>query len=115
MSPPGPSRPFAAIPHMSGVGWIVLQKSPSGRCEIEICNNRIGTPTLLNRCCALTPDLESMFRGEMIKIVLQHNPPDTGRIAALPRTVETGQIRTLSTLGGAFRRRCHPVCWRLWP
>src|SRR5438094_6634195 len=93
MSPPGPSRPFAAIPHMSGVGWIVLQKSPSGRCEIEICNNRIGTPALLNRCCALTPDLESMFRAEMIKIALQHNPFDSGHIAASQRTDASGQQR----------------------
>src|SRR5262245_23226679 len=35
---------------------IVLQKSPSGLCEIEICNYRIGAPVLLNRCCAFQPD-----------------------------------------------------------
>src|SRR5262245_62391025 len=37
---------------------IVLQKSPSGLCEIEICNYRIGAPVFLNRCCAFQPDLE---------------------------------------------------------
>src|SRR5262245_31051655 len=54
---------------------IVLQKSPSGLCEIEICNYRIGAPVLLNRCCAFQPDLESIFLAEMLKILLQHNLP----------------------------------------
>src|SRR5262245_35948006 len=54
---------------------IVLQKSPSGLCEIEICNYRIGAPVLLNRCCAFQPDLESIFLTEMLKILLQHNLP----------------------------------------
>jgi hypothetical protein len=53
----------------------MLQKSPSGLCEIEICNNRIGAPILLNRCCAFQPDLESIFLAEMLKILLQHNLP----------------------------------------
>src|SRR5215475_5880269 len=54
---------------------IVLQKSPSGLCEIEICNYRIGAPVLLNRCCAFQPDLESIFLAEMLKILLQQNRP----------------------------------------
>src|SRR5262249_5760317 len=54
---------------------IVLQKSPSRLCEIEICNNRIGASVLLNRCCSFVSDLESMFRDQMPKILLQHNPP----------------------------------------
>jgi hypothetical protein len=54
---------------------IVLQKSPSGLCEIENCNYRIGAPVLLNRCCAFQPDLESIFLAEMLKILLQHNLP----------------------------------------
>jgi hypothetical protein len=29
----------------------------------------------LNRCCAFAPDLESMLRDKMIKILLQQNPP----------------------------------------
>src|SRR5262245_62049154 len=53
----------------------MLQKSPSGLCEIEICNYRIGAPVLLNRCCAFQPDLESIFLAEMLKILLQHNLP----------------------------------------
>jgi hypothetical protein len=39
----------------------MLQKSPSRLREIEICNYRIGAPVLLNRCCVLQPDLESIF------------------------------------------------------
>src|SRR5262245_19422963 len=54
---------------------IVLQKSPSGLCEIEICNYRLGAPVLLNRCCAFQPDLESIFLAEMLKILLQHYLP----------------------------------------
>src|SRR5262245_26239330 len=54
---------------------IVLQKSPSRLCEIEICNNRIGASVLLNRCCSFVADLESMFRDQMPKILLQHNLP----------------------------------------
>src|SRR5262245_42617523 len=53
---------------------IVLQKSPSTLCEIEICNNRIGASVLLNRCCLFVSDLESFFRDHMPKILLQHNP-----------------------------------------
>jgi hypothetical protein len=30
----------------------------------------------LNRCCAFVPDLESMCRDEMLKILLQHNRPE---------------------------------------
>jgi hypothetical protein len=66
-------------PRMSAMRGIVLQKSPSGLCEIEICNYRIGAPVLLNRCCAFQPDLESIFLAEMLKILLQHNPRQTGR------------------------------------
>jgi len=40
---------------------IVLQKSPSELCEMEICNYRIEAPVLLNRCCVFQPDLESIF------------------------------------------------------
>jgi hypothetical protein len=54
---------------------LLLQKSPNGLCEIEICNNRIGARASLNRCCALAPDLESMLRDEMLKILLQQYLP----------------------------------------
>jgi hypothetical protein len=84
---------FAAV-HESGIGttrtsrspldmsvhWgIVLQKSPSSLCEIEICNDRIGARAPLNRCCAFAPDLESMLRDKMLKILLQHNPNESGK------------------------------------
>src|SRR3979409_1508723 len=65
----GGHSPAAAVPP-----WIVLQKSPSSLCEIEICNDRIGARGPLNRCCAFAPDLESMLRDTMLKILLQHNP-----------------------------------------
>jgi hypothetical protein len=54
---------------------ILLQKSPSWFCEMEFCNNRIRIAGLLNRCCAFVPDLESMFRDEMLKILLQQYLP----------------------------------------
>jgi hypothetical protein len=63
---------FAAIAH-SRLWQILLQKSPSSLCEIEICNDRIGARAPLNRCCAFAPDLESMLRDKMLKILLQHN------------------------------------------
>src|SRR5262245_30967492 len=46
---------------------IVLQKSPSGLCEIEICNYRIEASVLLHRCCAFQPDLESIFSPKCSK------------------------------------------------
>jgi hypothetical protein len=49
----------------------MLQKSPNRLCEIEICNDRIGARAFLNRCCAFAPDLESMLRDKMLKILLQ--------------------------------------------
>jgi|ERR1700704_6086893 hypothetical protein len=54
---------FAAIAH-SRLWQILLQKSPSSLCEIEICNDRIGARAPLNRCCAFAPDLESMLRDK---------------------------------------------------
>src|SRR5262245_1020968 len=57
---------------------IVLQKSPRRLCEIGICNNRIGASVLLNHCCSFVLDLESMFRDQMPKILLQHNREQCG-------------------------------------
>src|SRR5215471_14905377 len=71
---------------------IVLQKSPSGLCEIEICNYRIGAPVLLNRCCAFQPDLESIFLAEMLKILLQHNRPLCGLKSDISRDPRSGPI-----------------------
>src|SRR5262245_15792590 len=72
MTAAGTKRTFYACRRMSVLGGIVLQKSPSRLCEIEICNNRIGASVLLNRCCSFVPDLESMFRDQMPKILLPH-------------------------------------------
>jgi hypothetical protein len=76
----GPSVTFPLSPPEADVGAdivlrrlvpIVLQKSPNRLCEIEICNDRIGARAFLNRCCAFAPDLESMLRDKMLKILLQ--------------------------------------------
>src|SRR5262249_2401028 len=77
--------PLATEERTFGIGSsvpIVLQKSPSRLCEIEICNNRIGASVLLNRCCSFVPDLESMFRDQMQKILLQHNLPQADSCTA---------------------------------
>src|SRR4029079_4623221 len=63
---------------MSAYRGIVLQKSPRRGCRIEIRNNRIEAIELLNQCCASAPDLESILRARMSKIVLQHNPSLSG-------------------------------------
>jgi hypothetical protein len=74
----------AGLPHIADIARcgqhgrkvpIVLQKSPSKLCEMKICNNRIGAPVLLSRCCAFMPNLESMFRDKMPKILLQQYLP----------------------------------------
>jgi hypothetical protein len=47
----------------------------------------------LNRCCVFTPDLESMFPAEMLKRLLQHNPPKSGHFvprAACPLSAISG-------------------------
>src|SRR5881398_54809 len=55
---------------------ILLQKSPRRSCRIKIRNNRIGVNGFLNQPCTLIPDLESILRTRMRKIVLQHNRPE---------------------------------------
>src|SRR5262245_2265355 len=89
----------------------MLQKSPSGLCEIEICNYRIGAPVLLNRCCAFQPDLESIFLAEMLKILLQHNLPrgDLSALAGRRRSMKVRgfgrQQSTTDCVGGTAARR----------
>jgi putative tryptophan/tyrosine transport system substrate-binding protein len=75
-------------------GGIVLQRSPSGLCEIEICNYRIGATVLLNRCCAFQPDLESIFLAEMLKILLQHNRGAKRTLSRHRRMSESDPSRT---------------------
>jgi hypothetical protein len=41
-------------------------------------NNKIGMNNFLNQYCTLALDLESMLRVGALKIVLQHNPPESG-------------------------------------
>ena len=50
---------------------ILLQKSPQRSCKRKIRNNGIGTNGFLNQRCALAPDLESILRARMSKIVFQ--------------------------------------------
>src|SRR5262249_48007706 len=54
------------------LGSILLQKSLSRCCGIQIRNNRIGASALLNQRCLLALDFESIFRAGMLKILLQH-------------------------------------------
>jgi hypothetical protein len=75
-----------------------LQKSPSSLCEIEICNDRIGARAPLNRCCAFAPDLESMLRDKMLKILLQHNRMCSGNDVLAVSLVAEGAC--------ALRHRC---------
>src|SRR5262249_20000215 len=74
---------FCCTPYVR-LWQIVLQKSPSRLCEIEICNNRIGASVLLNRCCSFVSDLESMFRDQMPKILLQHNRHQADMATQIP-------------------------------
>jgi hypothetical protein len=57
-------------------------------------NIRIEARKFLNQHCALALGLESILRAGPLKIVLQQNPSDSGRTAALRRTVEKGHLRT---------------------
>jgi hypothetical protein len=41
-------------------------------------NNRILVDGATNQRCALSSDVESMFRQQPLKIVLQHIPPESG-------------------------------------
>jgi hypothetical protein len=44
-------------------------------------NNRILVDGATNQRCALSSDVESMFRQQPLKIVLQHIPPESGHWA----------------------------------
>jgi len=69
---------------------ILLQKSPSEGCGIEICNNRIEAGFLLNLCCAFLRDLESMLRAGMQKILLQQYRTKADIAAAPPNVCFRG-------------------------
>jgi len=94
---------------------IVLQKSPSRLCEIEICNNRIGASVLLNHCCSFVPDLESMFCDQMPKILLQHNRHKADLVKRLPVCPLSGRSGHAATAGSMSIRREWPTSdIRLW-
>src|SRR5262249_21232429 len=57
-------------------------------------NNRIGANGFLNQRCALTPDPESILRARTGKIVLQHNPPNSGQTLAPQRNAALCQEKT---------------------
>src|SRR5262245_63233 len=60
---------------------MLSKKSPQTSCRIRIRNDRFRANGFLNQRCALAPDLESILRARMSKIVFrQHRPnPDIGR------------------------------------
>jgi hypothetical protein len=47
-------------------------------------NNRILVDGATNQRCALSSDVESMFRQQPLKIVLQHIPPKSGHFVMQP-------------------------------
>src|SRR5262245_62098129 len=54
---------------------MLSKKSPQTSCRVRIRNDRIGANGFLNQRCALAPDLESILRARMSKIVFrQHRP-----------------------------------------
>src|SRR5262245_43271955 len=58
-------------------------------------NYRIRLNGVLNRCCALVHNLESILRAQALKIVLQHNPLGSRHRAdasALRLRVNTGHL-----------------------
>ena len=83
---------------------IVLQKSPRRGCRIEIRNNRIDAIGLLYQCCALAPNLKSILRARMRKIVLQHNLPqaDICSAAKRPRHSITSSARRRMDVGNSM-------------
>src|SRR5262249_41276397 len=55
---------------------------------------RIGASVLLNRCCSFVPDLESMFRDQMQKILLQHNRSQADLASSLRQSLLRPSKRT---------------------
>src|SRR5712691_3368603 len=58
-------------------GPMLSKKSPRKSCGIGIRNNRIEANGFLNQRCALAPDLESILRTRMSKIVFRQYRPQT--------------------------------------
>src|SRR5262245_41835123 len=52
---------------------MLSKKSPQTSCRIRIRNDRIGANGFLNQRCALAPDLESILRARMSKIVFRQH------------------------------------------
>jgi hypothetical protein len=52
-------------------GSMLSKKSPRTSCRIRIRNNRIGANGFLSQRCALAPDLESILRARISKIVFR--------------------------------------------
>jgi hypothetical protein len=75
---------------MSAMPLIVLQNSPTSMDQAKSGKNRIGTSGILNQYSAPGRDLEKNFFARELKIVLQHNPPESDRIVASPRNDATG-------------------------
>ena len=63
---------WATLPGIS-FGSMPLKKSPRKICGIGIRNNRIEGNRFLNQRCALAPDLESILRAPMSKILFQQH------------------------------------------
>jgi hypothetical protein len=82
MSALGHKRTFAVQKGMSALPPNVLQKTPECVAKLFAAlrsrNTRIRLNGALIQCCTLAFVLESLLRVLPAKIVLQHNPPESG-------------------------------------
>jgi hypothetical protein len=88
---------------------ILLQKSPRGRCRIEMRNNRIAVTGFLNHNCEFKPDPESMLLARTLKILLQHYLPRPDMLVFLPissRLNPTGSAMLYQMLYRRLAGRC---------
>src|SRR5262245_9576727 len=86
---------------------MLSKKSPQTSCRIRIRNDRIGANGFLNQRCALAPDLESILRARMSKIVFrQHRPTaDIHLVASASSAGGQQALRLLTTVQRALQVR----------
>ena len=87
---------------------MLSKKSPRTSCRIRIRNNRIGATEFLNQRCAMAPDLESILRAHMSKIVFrQHRPgADSEEVPALMLPIRFMLVQDSDDLAC----RLHQIC-----
>jgi hypothetical protein len=89
MSALGQKQTFAsAPPHVRFTPECVAKLFAALRAR----NNRILVDGATNQRCALSSDVESMFRQQPLKIVLQHIPPESGHWTAQPVATDLSTV-----------------------